>query len=669
LRAGKLVVTVSVGVGILLGMALAKPSDAGAAPTAAGVHSKYFNPDPARFLFENKLRPGMIGYGLTVMRGAKIQKFKVKIIDVIKDFQPDMNVILVRCYGLGLQKSGIIEGMSGSPVYIDGKLIGAIAYGWPYSKDPIGGVQPIRQMLRIPMPNKMAERQEGGGSAISWLLNKATRSDVPGFSTLISRVYPHQLWTQSPARRSDSSSSGGIRMLSTPLMISSADSSVLRFLRQGLRGSGLTALSGGGAGVDSKLGGEGLLKPGALDLRPGAAISVPLMSGDMDMCAIGTVTAIVHDHVYAFGHRFFAQGPTHLPVAGAYIFHVLPIYKSSFKLGDAAGPIQGSLLMDQETGIMGILGPKPASVPITVRVEYHHPTWVKVFHYNLYPNRNTTVESIGAAILGSMAAKRNLTKKNGKYTVHISGDVHYRNFSLPVDYRATTGNFDPTSVLLPIAILNDNPFHDLAFKSMDFNISIHGTSHAVSLISASVARRVVKPGGTLVIYARLRPEHQHSFTAVIRLVVPVGTPKGVYNLQISSRSNLLIDNASIFPQYFTALSTASLKRSIRYITSFKSDRLYAQLVLNTHGLTVGSTSMPNLPASRLTIMTENPPANVYPLPNSIATSVPLPGVLAGGEIDIPITVRRHPFGRFAEPIKTQPSPMPFFPGAGPPQMN
>lgn len=611
----------------------------------------------------------MMGYGLTVMRGAKIQKFKVKIIDVIKDFQPAMNVILVHCYGLGLKKSGIIEGMSGSPVYIDGKLIGAIAYGWPYSKLPIGGVQPIRQMLRIPMPTKLAARQAGGGSAISWLLKKANRTDVPGYRTLIAHVYPHQLWMESSDDRPASARHGGLRMLSTPLMISTTDSSVIRFLRQGLRGSGLTALAGGGAGVDSKLGGEGLLKPGALDLHPGAAISVPLMSGDMDLCAIGTVTAIVNKHVYAFGHRFFAQGPTHLPVAGAYIFHVLPIYKSSFKLGDAAGPIQGSLLMDQETGIMGILGRKPPSIPITVHVEYHHPAWQRVFHYNLYPNRNTTVESIGAAILGSMAAKRNLTKKNGKYTVHISGDVRFRHLSLPVDYWATTGNFDPTSILLPMAILNDNPFHNFAFKRMNFNISVHGASHAVSLISASVARRVVKPGGTVVIYARLRPEHQNSFTAIIRLVVPKATPDGVYNLQVSSRSNLLLDNASIFPQYFSALGTASLTRSIKYITSFKSNRLYAQLVLNTHGLTVGNTSMPNLPASRLAIMAENPPANLYPLPNSVSTSVPLPGVLAGGEIDIPISVRRHPFARFAEPVKTQPSPPPFFPGAGPQPMN
>ena len=664
LRANLLMAVFSASVVLSAGAALAKPPTA-QHPKAAGIHGKYFNPAPARFLFENKLRPGMTGYGLTVMRGAKIQKFKVKIIDVIKDFSPDMNVILVRCYGLGLQKSGIIEGMSGSPDYVDGKLIGAIAYGWPYSKDPIGGVQPIRQMLRIPMPSPSAARQAGGGSAISWLLHKAVRSDVPGYSKLIAHVYSHRFWRPSELRKSSVAGLGSMRMLSTPLMVSTTDTSVMRFLRSGLRGSGLTALAGGGAGVDSKLGGEGLLPHGSLNLRPGAAISVPLMSGDMDMCAIGTVTAIVNKHVYAFGHRFFAQGPTHLPVAGAYIFHVLPIYKSSFKLGDAAGPIQGSLLMDQENGIMGVLGPKPASVPIIVHVEYHHPNWQKTFHYNLYPNRNTTVESIGAAILGSMAAKRNLTKKNGKYTVHIQGDVQFRHFSLPVDYQATTGNFNPTNILLPMAVLNDNPFHNFAFKSLNFRISVRGKSRAISLISAAVARRVVKPGGDVIIKARLKPQHKRSFTTVIRLHIPASTPNGTYNLQVASRAPLIADNASLFPQYFTALGTSSLKRSILYITSFRANRLYAQLVLNTHGVTVGSTSMPNLPASRLSIMTQNPPANVYPLPDYVVTSVPLPGVLAGTEIDIPITVQQHPFGRFAEPVKTQTSPMPFFPGGGP----
>ena len=110
------------------------------------------NPDPTRYLFEDSLRPGMKGYGLTVMHGGTIEKFQVEIVDVMKNMEPDMNAILVRCSGLNLEHTGIIAGMSGSPVFIDGKMIGAIAFGWDSSKDPIGGVQPIRQMLSIPIP-------------------------------------------------------------------------------------------------------------------------------------------------------------------------------------------------------------------------------------------------------------------------------------------------------------------------------------------------------------------------------------------------------------------------------------------------------------------------------------------------------------------------------------
>ncbi len=644
----------------------AKPAATASRPAAVAKAKpkpggKYFNPDPAKFMFENKLRPGMIGYGLTVMRGAKIQKFKVKIIDVIKDFSVDMNVILVRCSGLGLKKSGIIEGMSGSPVFIDGKLIGAIAYGWPYSKSPIGGVQPIRQMLQIPLPGKTHSPRAGAGGAISWLLRDANRADAPGWRRLIAKTYSGVMWRADARSRLPSHHANGLQTLATPLMVSTANRAVLRFIRGGVAGSGLTAVAAGGAGVTSNIGGQALLAPGALDLRPGAAISVPLLSGDMDMCAIGTVTAVIDKRVYAFGHRFYAQGPTHFPIAGAYIYHILPLVTSSFKLGDAAGPIQGSLLMDQETGIMGVLGPKPVPVPITVSVSYHHPAWHKVFHYQLYPNRNTTLESIGGAILGSMDAKRNLTKKNGKYTVHIRGDIRFSHFALPVDYQATTGNFSPLNVLLPIALLNDNPFHDLKLKSLHFSISSRATSHAVALISAGVKRRVVQPGGTIVIKARLKPDQKPGFTAIIRLAIPASTPDGTYNLQVASATNLLLENSQTFPQFFAPQNIAALKKSVRYITSFSANRIYAQLVLNTHGLTIGSTSLPNLPASRISILSQNPPEMVYPLPDFVGTSVPLSGVLSTGEMDIPITVKRHPFGRFAGPVKAQLPPNMNFP--------
>src|SRR5271170_293371 len=130
------------------------------------------NPDPSRYLFEDQLSPGMKGYGLTVMHGGKIEKFDVEIIDVVRDFSPGNNAILVRCSGLGLEHSGIIAGMSGSPVFMQDKMIGAIAYGWGLSKDPIGGVQPIRQMLSIrTVEAAKATTSAGGGGGARWAGN------------------------------------------------------------------------------------------------------------------------------------------------------------------------------------------------------------------------------------------------------------------------------------------------------------------------------------------------------------------------------------------------------------------------------------------------------------------------------------------------------------------
>ncbi len=126
-----------------------------------GSNAKPFvNPDPQRYLFEDALRPGMKGYGLTVMHGGAIEKFQVEIIDVMKNMSPGMNAILVRCSGLNLEHTGIIAGMSGSPVFIDNKMIGAIAFGWDSAKDPIGGVQPVRQMLTIPIPLEQIKKQD-----------------------------------------------------------------------------------------------------------------------------------------------------------------------------------------------------------------------------------------------------------------------------------------------------------------------------------------------------------------------------------------------------------------------------------------------------------------------------------------------------------------------------
>ncbi len=637
----------------------------GRAAAAAGDSFESLGTPPPGCMFENQLRPGMVGYGLTVMHGADIQKFHVKIIDVVKDFGPDMNVILVRCWGLGLRHSGIIEGMSGSPVYIDGKLIGAIAYGWHYSKDPIGGVQPIRQMLHIPLPNKHKKMAwQGGSSAVTWMEQSAVTHDLIGWSAMVRHIYGIRTEKAGKAMRVAANAAIKLQPLSSPLMVGGGSGSVMRYLQGAFAGTGMVPLAAGAAGNGGKgqLGGLAMTPAAAMDLRPGAAIAVPLLNGDMDMSAIGTVTDVVNGHVYAFGHRFFAQGRSDLPIAGAYIYTILPDVEASFKLGTSFTR-QGRLVMDQATGIVGELGTPAPSAPVTMTIAYHNPAWKKTFHYNLFLDSRTAMQSLGAALVGTMTAKRKVVAKTGNYTVHITGHIHFAGANLPVDNYYTTGYFDANHVLMPAALLMNNPFKDLKLKDVDLHISARPVNRAAVITSAVVRRLTVTPGGTIRVRLTVQPFRGHQYYVHLHVKVPANTPDGDYNLVVGSSNSIIQQEMTYFPQRFAPGSIAELTADIKHLTGYRDNRIYARLVLNMHGVDQDRTAMPNLPLSRVAILAENPPANLYPLFNSVQAEVPVGSIVEQGGQSFTIKVRRHANRRFVHI-----TPGPGFPGPGMPGM-
>ena len=620
--------------------------------------NKWFNPDPKLYLFENKLKPGMVGYGLTVMHGAQIQKFQVRILDVIKNFGPSMNVILVKCWGLGLRKSGIIEGMSGSPVYIDGKLIGAIAYGWGFSKEPIGGVQPIRQMLRIPVPKLGGGRQGAmgwsGGSGyvrgLGW--NYAITHGWAGWGPLAAHLLVVQGGHAGPMRRGlGVFGRSGLVPLASPLMVSGASGTLLRYLRGEFRGTSLVAMAAGAAGRRggrhaTLLGGMRELKPGALRLRPGAAIGVPLLSGDADMGAIGTVTAVVGRRVYAFGHRFFAQGLTHLPISTAYIYTILPSVRTSFKIG-STDRVQGRLVMDQATGIVGELGRPIRQVPITVRMANASGTLDKTFHYKLYPNVNATVGSLGAAILASMVAHQ---KPKGLFTLHVAGRFNFNGAAIPFDDEITNSHYTTkgfmTRLLVPVGLLINNPFHKLVLTSANVHIFLDPVDRSAAITGVTVQRRVVAQGDTVVARVQLLNFNGTPRVVRLRLKVPVNIPNGQYHLVVGSARAVLQQAFDYYPQRFAPDNLATLIRAVRRILAYKDNRLYARLILNASGIAMGTREYPGLPASRSALIAQMNPAQTVPLYQDITAEVPAGAVVAQGGASFTIVVRHHADERF-----------------------
>jgi len=619
-------------------------------------------------LFENDIFPGMTGYGLTVMHGVTIDKFEFKVIDVIKNFQPDMNVILVRCSGLGLEHSGIIAGMSGSPCYIDGKLIGAIAYGWGFSKDPIAGVQPIRQMLGIPLPNPAAPANLAAQSPsqVEWT---AMTAQLSGWSNLVANVFKCNsgMNNQDSQTQSENERRLGLMALASPLMVSGASPTVLHYLQRTLADEGLVPLAAGSAsGGDEYLGGMTQIRPSVVHLEPGSGIAVPLLTGDVDMSAIGTVTDVVGDHVYAFGHEFFAQGPNNLPIETTYIYTIIPGYDESFKMGTSFMP-QGQLVMDNATGIVGALGETGASVPVTITVQNFDPDQDRVFHYQLYPGPNSTMDALAGAILGSMTARRTLVSKTTNYTLSITGQIKAggqiyeinQQASTGMDQDKQTGDFDPTSTLLPVSLLTNNPFDNLDLQSVNLNIQQSTVDHGAQILSAAVDRTIVAPGDSVHIQVQLKATDMPVTPVDMKLVIPRDTPDGDYDLVVGSAGESVQQEANYFPQYFNPTDIESLKTDIRRLLAYRQDRVYARLILNVQGIQQGQQAMENLPASRMELLAAYQSGDVYPIYNQAVTSVDAGAVVQdGGQREFHIQVRLHADERFAQPPSPEPASPP-----------
>ena len=382
-----------------------------------------------------------------------------------------------------------------------------------------------------------------------------------------------------------------------------------------------------------------------MDLRPGAAIAVPLLNGDMDMSAIGTVTDVVNGHVYAFGHRFFSQGRSTLPIAGAYIFTILPDVEASFKLGTGF-TLQGRLLMDQATGIVGQLGKPAPFAPVTMTIAYHNPAWKKTFHYNLFLDSRTSMQSLGAALVGTMTAKRRVVAKTGNYTVHITGKIHFSGAQLVVNRYYTTGFFNANNALIPAALLMNNPFKDLKLQSVNLHISARPVNRAAVITSAVVRRRTVTPGGVIQARLTIKPFRGPDHYVYLHIKVPANTADGDYNLVVGSVNSLIQQEMTYFPQHFAPAGIHALIADIKHLTSYHNNRIYARLVLNMHGVDQQRLAMPNLPLSRVAIMAENPPADLYPLFNFVQTDARAGGIVEMGGQQFTIKVRRQRNQRF-----------------------
>ncbi len=309
----------------------------------------------------SEIRPGMVGEGWTVFEGATREPFRAHVLGVMENvLGPRLSLILVRLEGGPLAQTGVIAGMSGSPVYIDGRLVGAVSYSLgSFSKEPIAGITPISEMIDI--ARLSATRPPGRRVALQLPVSHEGMRDVwrEAFAPAAFAARPEDVReTSGPGLARWATE---LRPIATPLSIGGFSGEAFTALSSFFRDTGFVPVAATGSGAQEHPSARG-------PLQPGDAVGVSLVSGDLSLGVTGTVTAVEDGMVYAFGHPFLNLGPTAFPMTRAWVHTVLPSLFSSVKLS-SLGEVIGTFEQDRSVAIAGRLGPGPATIPVAITLE------------------------------------------------------------------------------------------------------------------------------------------------------------------------------------------------------------------------------------------------------------------------------------------------------------
>jgi len=561
----------------------------------------------------SQVQRGQRGYGVSVFAGTELERFDVEVLGVIHDLSPNVSYVLARLSGKGLEDSGVIAGMSGSPVYIDGKLLGAVAFSWPFAKEAIAGITPIEAM-----------RQLRGGAPPPLAVPTAAMASPRDLEALLPKkgaASSREVLAEAVARLK-------------PLVGGQAAGAV------GWSMSGFTAptqeLVARGLGAVAP---SGQAQPGAVptDLAPGAAVAAVLVDGDLRLAATGTVTDRTENGVLAFGHPFLGLGPVDIPMAAAEVVAVIANQYSSFKIANF-GPIVGSFHQDRLAGIYGEVGSMASTLPLEVHVESGRS---EDYHLRLARVPQITPMLLGLSVLGAQEAAAQSTGPLGldleatfdlgeKGTIRVNQS--FDGDSAPTDaavHMLAYGNF----------FLN-NGFALVDLRRVEVRLTQHPTPRTAALVSGYADRTELHPGEKVNLHLDLVPWRGEAVRRDLTLTLPADLPAGRYSVLVGDGVTLDAARLALEPA-----APVRLDQALRLVRAFHSRRdLVALGVYVGDGLAVAGEVLPRLPGSLRAVWSAASSQSAVALPLTLAQQqserIPFP-VEGAVRIDLNV-VRRTP---------------------------
>jgi hypothetical protein len=579
-------------------------------------------PKPDTYWNVDEIRTGMKGYGRTVMKGTKVETFDALVLGVLKNTSPGRDMVLCRLSGLNLEKTGVIAGMSGSPVYIDGKLLGAVAYAWPFGKEPIAGVTPFSQMHGYVAAFEQRDRLDQAKPARVGL-KAPVQVEGRSFDTV---TVSEDFDDAQPA------AADGLWMmpLRTPLAASGFTAHSLSLLRSRCRSAGLVPMQGGAA--SARVAEQEKNTP----LEPGGPLAVAMITGDFDLSGIGTVTHIEGNRVYGWGHPYFGSGSCEYPLMTGYIHTIYPRQSVSFKMGSPLRTV-GVINADVSTCIAGWLDRKPDLIPLRMTVSCGADEAAKVFNCQVVRQRSLLPTLVYTALTNSVDMEGELPEEltaDLECRIEVEGHepVVIKDLYSGSGY---SGGRAPQNLYNQIAhvisLLAYNSYKPIRINRVECATKIRTGRRTADIEAVELDSEAYSPGDTLRATVFLHPYKGPRQRVPLNLKLPVDLPEGTYTATVcddlSNARSELRDNPTLnYPH-----DLDQVFESLHVQTSAKHTNLVVRVPINAVGVVLDGKPLPDLPPSMVQILGNSRRTGAQTMGGALVSRQATPYVVQGSE--------------------------------------
>jgi hypothetical protein len=574
-----------------------------------------------------EVRAGMRGTGITVFQGMERSEFTAEIIGVLENsVGVRRNLILARLEGGPLAVSGVIQGMSGSPVYVDGRLIGAVSYSMgAFPKDTIAGITPIEEMLN------------DDTGPVQRLQPVAARLTLPLATDTLTSLLPERLTRPGPfaSQAGDvtvtglSPSAGAalgvqLRPIATPIVMTGFTEEAVAHIGPLFRSAGMVPVVGGALSAQTPL-------PGG-PLQAGDAVGVSLVRGDLSMAGTGTVTLVDEGRVHAFGHPFYNLGAAGFPMTRAFIHGVLPSQSISSKIS-AVGDVLGTIDQDRATGISGRHGPGPRMVPVHVTLDSPDRQKSDTFDLEVVADDFFTPLLTYNAMLNTLFTH---SRQLGASTYVVSGEV--RLVGQPTVNFGETFSGDSATVLAalyiagPLTALINNGFETVAVDSIDMSVTAHDDVRLAQLDRVWIDEPRPRAGRTVPVRMTARTRRGEEIERTVMIDLP-DNARGRLQVMVSDGTTLAQQERQESGRDLQATDLGQLIEAMN--SARRNNRLYVQLRRQDAGAVMSGRRMAALPPSVLDVLGADKSGRGFtPLRNAVVGewSVPLDYVVSGSRV-------------------------------------